>query len=201
MGTSLDGLILTNAGKQAVSKAQELGLRITSTTRTPHEDKAVGGTGSGDHTRGLALDVAGTYAQMDKYAKWAKNSGLYRWIGWQVEGHYNHVHVSWTKDGTETKGSYTVQAGDTLSGIAGKFKMDLEQIKELNKQITNPNLILVGQKINIGNGKTHIVTAGETLSSIAKDNGISLAALKKSNPQIKNFDLIRVGEKINVPFS
>jgi len=47
-------------------------------------------------------------------------------------------------------GDYTVVAGDTLSGIAKKFDVagGYQKLQELNSQyISNPNLILVGQKI------------------------------------------------------
>ncbi|OXM72005.1 MULTISPECIES: transglycosylase family protein [Amycolatopsis] len=47
-------------------------------------------------------------------------------------------------------GDYTVVAGDTLSEIAKKFNVEggYQKLQELNSQyISNPNLILVGQKI------------------------------------------------------
>ncbi|WP_306991951.1 transglycosylase family protein [Amycolatopsis thermophila] len=47
-------------------------------------------------------------------------------------------------------GDYTIMAGDTLSGIAKKFNVEggYQKLQELNsKYISNPNLILVGQKI------------------------------------------------------
>ena len=44
---------------------------------------------------------------------------------------------------------YTVQPGDTLSAIARKFKTTVDHILALNPQITNPNLIRVGEKIRI----------------------------------------------------
>lgn len=45
--------------------------------------------------------------------------------------------------------TYTVQRGDTLSGIAVKHGMTLARIKELNPQIKNPNLIYAGQTIYV----------------------------------------------------
>lgn len=94
------GLVLTPAANAARAKAKEFGLRETSGYRTPQKDKEVGGTGSGYHTLGLALDFAGSQANMDKFAKWAKSSGLFRSVLWQVAGHYDHVHVSWNKTGS-----------------------------------------------------------------------------------------------------
>lgn len=91
----LDGLKMTKASEQAIAKSKELGLTITSAYRSPEHDKQVGGTGKGYHVLGQALDVAGKWESMDAYAKWAKSSGLFRSVLWQVSGHYNHVHVSW----------------------------------------------------------------------------------------------------------
>lgn len=46
--------------------------------------------------------------------------------------------------------TYTVAHGDTLSGIAAAHDMSLSQLESLNPDINNPNLILPGQKINLG---------------------------------------------------
>lgn len=43
---------------------------------------------------------------------------------------------------------YTVQAGDTLSGIGARYGVDWRELAKLNN-IENPNLIRVGQKIEI----------------------------------------------------
>lgn len=49
--------------------------------------------------------------------------------------------------GTGTK--YTVKKGDTLSAIAKKYGITLEALLKANPQIKNPNLIKIGQVINI----------------------------------------------------
>jgi peptidoglycan hydrolase-like protein with peptidoglycan-binding domain len=107
MAASLNGLKRTNAANKAIEKAKELGLTITSAYRSPEHDKRVGGTGRGYHTLGQALDVAGSKAKMDAYAKWAKGSGLFRSVLWQVAGHYDHVHVSWDAASAEKWGEPT----------------------------------------------------------------------------------------------
>ena len=43
---------------------------------------------------------------------------------------------------------YTVQSGDTLSGIAAKYGTTHQKIAQLNG-MSNPNLIYVGQKLRI----------------------------------------------------
>jgi lysozyme len=45
--------------------------------------------------------------------------------------------------------TYTVKAGDTLSGIAAKFHTTVKAIQAINPSITNPNVIFVGQVIVI----------------------------------------------------
>ena len=46
--------------------------------------------------------------------------------------------------------TYTVQSGDTLSQIAKDNDLKMNEIKALNPQIENINLIKVGQEINLG---------------------------------------------------
>ena len=48
-----------------------------------------------------------------------------------------------------TEGGYTVKSGDTLSGIAKRSHMTLAQLLRRNVQITNQNVIRVGQKLNL----------------------------------------------------
>lgn len=55
---------------------------------------------------------------------------------------------------TNTGGSYSVVAGDTLGAIASRNGMTLQQVLALNPSITDPNKIGVGQKINLGTTKT-----------------------------------------------
>lgn len=96
--------------------------------------------------------------------------------------------------------AYTVSTGDTLSGIATRHGISLSALAEANG-IANPNLIRIGQRIEIpgeevtsntgdsggrggGGGRvggTHIVQAGESLSTIATRYGISAAALAAAN--------------------
>jgi LysM repeat protein len=53
-----------------------------------------------------------------------------------------------TPSPTPIRGTYEVQAGDTLSGIADQFGVDLEALAEAN-DITDPDLIYPGQVLII----------------------------------------------------
>ena len=60
---------------------------------------------------------------------------------------------------TSTGGSYTVIKGDTLGRIASANGLSLAELLELNPDISNPNLIQVGQTINLGEAAPGTVTA------------------------------------------
>jgi LysM repeat protein len=97
-------------------------------------------------------------------------------------------------------GTYVVQPGDTLSGIAELFSVTLAALEAANPQITNPDLIFPGQVIHIPGGvKTYVVQPGDTLSGIAQQFGEPLAEIEKANPQITNPDLIFPGQVIVIP--
>ena len=114
-----------------------------------------------------------------------------------------------TPQPTDEYTEYTVQKGDTLSGIANKFGVTVNQIVAINPQITNPNVIYVGQIIKIPVPSVtstsavkeekvyHTVQCGETLSGIAKKYGttyIKIAALNR----IANPNKIYAGQRLRV---
>jgi len=56
--------------------------------------------------------------------------------------------------GGEAPAAYTVQRGDTLSGIASRYGLDYRDIARENG-ISNPNLIFPGQTLQLGGGGTN----------------------------------------------
>lgn len=98
--------------------------------------------------------------------------------------------------------TYTVQAGDTLSGIASKYGTTYQHLAEING-IANPNIIYVGQVIKIDGGSAptqaeyYTVQSGDTLSGIAAKYGTTWQKLQQMNG-ISNPNLIYAGQTIRV---
>ena len=105
---------------------------------------------------------------------------------------------------------YTVQSGNTLSGIAEEYGTTVNTLVALNG-ISNPNLIYVGQVLKIpatGSGASvstsstinYTVQAGDTLSGIAEEYGTTVNTLVALNG-ISNPNLIYVGQVLKIPVS
>ncbi len=95
--------------------------------------------------------------------------------------------------------TYTVQRGDTLRKIADRLNTTVDALLKANPQIGDPNLIYVGQVINLPAGlSTYVVQKGDMLRLIASRYGTSVESLLALNPQIKNANLIYVGQVIRL---
>lgn len=101
-------------------------------------------------------------------------------------------------------GTYTVVAGDTLSGIAARYGTTVAALASING-IANPNLINVGQVLQLSGsapapaagGSEYTVVAGDTLSGIAQRYGTNWQTLAALNG-LANPNLIRVGQVLKV---
>ena len=112
---------------------------------------------------------------------------------------------------------YTVQAGNTLSGIAYEYGVTVSQLQQWNN-IFNPNEIYVGQTLKIyannsnssSNSTTkptnsssnssytiYTVQAGNTLSGIAYEYGVTVSQLQQWN-NIPNPNEIYVGQTLKI---
>ena len=112
---------------------------------------------------------------------------------------------------------YTVQAGNTLSGIAYEYGVTISQLQQWNN-IPNPNEIYVGQTLKIYTNNSnsssnstinptnsssnssytaYIVQAGNTLSGIAYKYGVTVSQLQQWN-NISNPNEIYVGQTLKI---
>lgn len=136
---------------------------------------------------GYATDPA--YA--DKLIATIRSNDL---VSWDQEALTGNVSVK----PNEVHATYTVQLGDTLSGIAEKLQTSVAQLTAIN-QIANPNLIFVGQILKISDTApatgTYIVKNGDALSVIAEKLGVTTDHLTTKN-QIKNPNLIFPGQRL-----
>ena len=106
-----------------------------------------------------------------------------------------------------TPQTYTVQSGDTLSGIAARFGVTVQELCDWNN-ISNPNYIYVGEMLKLSGGSTssnssssnpttYTVQSGDTLSGIAQKFGVTVQELCDWN-NISNPNYIYVGEVLRV---
>ena len=125
----------------------------------------------------------------------------------QISQSQNNYHLAQAR-------TYRVGLGDTLGGIANRFGISFNQILNYNPQLrSRPNLIYVGETINLGgsssssssptvtppSGNKYTVRAGDTLGGIAIRHGLSLNTILAYNPHLASRpNSINVGEKINV---
>ena len=109
---------------------------------------------------------------------------------------------------------HIVRRGDTLSGIALKYRVRTSDLRALNN-LGRRSLIRVGQGLKIGRARRsvaqsrkkvvrsrrgrgagyYVVRRGDTLSEIAQRHGVSISHLKRIN-RIKRSSFLRIGQKL-----
>jgi murein DD-endopeptidase MepM/ murein hydrolase activator NlpD len=99
---------------------------------------------------------------------------------------------------------YIVQEGDTLSFIASRFNVTIDDLLAANPSL-NPNVLSAGQQIVIpglegvtGVLQTEIISFGDTLRSLSRRTQVSDAQLKKLNRLVSPTELY-VGSNLIIP--
>jgi len=101
-----------------------------------------------------------------------------------------------------------VRRGDTLSQIAAEYNTSYQYLARINN-ILNPNLIYVGQRIEVPNNlqttdindtshKLYIVQRGDTLTAISQEFDVSISSIVELN-NIGNPNLIYAGQILRIP--
>ena len=96
------------------------------------------------------------------------------------------------------KESYVVRSGDTLLGIAKRYKTSVKKLKKMNHK--SSSMLRISERLIVPplphTKKPYIVKSGDNLGSIAKRFKVSIKTLKQRNN--KSSDLIHVGERLHV---
>ncbi len=104
--------------------------------------------------------------------------------------------------------TYTVQSGDTLSGIAAQFNTSVAALLRANPTIEDSRLITPGQVLVLPGTlvvipdtgrRVYTVEEGDTLSEIAVHFGTTVDELMSVNSQIEDTRLIYPGERLTIP--
>ena len=116
-------------------------------------------------------------------------------------------------------GNYTVQAGDTLGGIAANYGTSVQAIMDASG-LTDPNYIYVGQQLVVpgaggivqaasapaansgaapagGGGGTYVVQSGDTLGSIAAAHGTTVDDLVAANG-LSDPNYLYIGQELTI---
>jgi len=93
---------------------------------------------------------------------------------------------------------YKIQPNDNLSNIAERSGTTLSQLIKANPQISNPDMIYIGEKIDIPDYQ-YIVLPGDNLYKIAQLFGIPVELLIAANPEIIRPYNLTVGQEIIIP--
>lgn len=115
-------------------------------------DRATGDSSSNGHLdTGQSIPAS---CQAMSGGQYRSCGGSHWWIPVLYKGRTDYVAwacVDWytSEEPPRPQRTYVVQQGDTLSGIARRFRVTLSDLEEANPEITDPNLIFPGQVIKI----------------------------------------------------
>jgi len=212
-GVTVQQLVSTNniTNANLIRVGQVLTIPGTGTsTPTPPTTPTTGTTytvKSGDTLYAIALQYGVTIQQIVSANNLA-NANLIR-VGQVLTIPGTGTSTPTPPPSTPTAGTtYTVKSGDTLYAIALRYGVTIQQIVSANN-ITNANLIRVGQVLTIpGSGTstptpstgttTYTVKSGDTLYAIALRYGITIQQIVSAN-NIANPNLISVGQVLTIP--
>ena len=211
-------LLVKSASTAAASSVTSTATSTASATSTSSTTSATTYTvKSGDTLSSIASSHNTTTAALTSLNSLANPNLIY--VGQVLKlANTTTASTSSTSSAASTSSSattYTVKSGDTLSSIASSYNTTTSTLTSLNN-LSNPNLIYVGQVLKVAGSSTSVSTstssssasqattsgtytvkAGDTLSSIASSYNTTTAALASAN-SISNANLIYVGQVLKV---
>lgn len=192
-----------------------------SSTRSSDDSKQVATTSytvkSGDTLIGIANSLGVSAADIAAVNRFEANARLQRGQRIQVPASSKQVQLKLQNQPV----SYTVQAGDTLTGVANRYGVSLSELAAANDLTTRSNLIrgrtltipVAGsstktatasssQASNAGsvitNTESYTVRSGDSLIALANRYQVSVADLAATNKLATNAGLLR-GQTLQVP--
>lgn len=136
---------------------------------------------------------------VDDLRKWNGLSGTTILVGQTLKVHGSGAPASTSGGSSKT---YTVQRGDTLSGIAARHNVRTADLQRWNG-IQDPSTIRIGQTLKIGGAaapssswSTYTVKSGDSLGAIATRNGCTVQQLKEWNGLSST--VIHPGQKLKI---
>lgn len=217
---------LVNKLEQLFTKLNASKCIISSGYRCSKHDKNVGGSGYGQHTKGLAADCCyydknGNIIPSKIVVCVAYDSGLFNGMA-NIKGNlYTHLDIrtTGTYRGDETRGNssywsnpysyYGVSKADVekYTGVEKSIDVLVQEVLdgkhgngEARKKSLGDKYSIVQNRINemySNKSEYYTVKSGDTLSAIAKTYGTTVNNLVSLN-NISNPNLIRVGQKLRI---
>ena len=96
-----------------------------------------------------------------------------------------------------TTSTYTVGSGETFYGVANRYNMKINTLKELNPGVSESDIKAGVTKLNVKVLAVHTVGPGDVLRVVAEKYGVSKEAIMRANKKTK--DLATRGEKLIIP--
>ncbi|MGV3152798.1 LysM peptidoglycan-binding domain-containing protein [Sarcina ventriculi] len=190
--------------------------------QTSHSSTILYTVQAGNTLSGIAYEYGVTISQLQQWNNISNPNEIY--VGQTLKIYTNNSNSSSNSTINPTNSSsnssyttYTVQAGNTSSGIAYEYGVTVSQLQQWNN-ISNPNQIYVGQTLKIYTNNsnsspssttkptnsssnssytTYTVQAGNTLSGIAYRYGVTISQLQQWN-NISNPNEIYIGQILKI---